>query len=79
MGAFLAALGAVLLFILRVIGILLLVVLILLVLLLLCPFCADLCWEHGVLTVKVGALGITFPAQVVVLTLWLCHKVFPKP
>ena len=45
MGAFLAALGAVLLFILRVIGILLLVVLILLVLLLLCPFCADLCWE----------------------------------
>ena len=36
MGAFLAALGAVLLFILRVIGILLLVVLILLVLLLLC-------------------------------------------
>ena len=60
MGAFLAALGAVLLFILRVIGILLLVVLILLVLLLLCPFCADLCWEHGVLTVKAGALGITF-------------------
>ena len=52
MGAFLAALGAVLLFILRVIGILLLVVLILLVLLLLCPFCADLCWEHGVLTVR---------------------------
>ena len=61
MGAFLAALGAVLLLILRVIGILLLVVLILLVLLLLCPFCADLCWEHGVLTVKAGALGITFP------------------
>ena len=61
MGAFLAALGAVLLFILRGIGILLLVVLILLVLLLLCPFCADLCWEHGVLTVKAGALGITFP------------------
>ena len=61
MGAFLAALGAVLLFILRVIGILLLVVLTLLVLLLLCPFCADLCWEHGVLTVKAGALGITFP------------------
>ena len=61
MGAFLAALGAVLLFILRVIGILLLVVLILLVLLLLCPFCADLCWEHDVLTVKAGALGITFP------------------
>ena len=36
-------------------------VLTLLVLLLLCPFCADLCWEHGVLTVKAGALGITFP------------------
>ena len=61
MGAFLAALGAVLLFVLKAVGILLLVVLILLVLLLLCPFCADLCWEHGVLTVKAGALGITFP------------------
>ena len=61
MGAFLAALGAVLLFILRVIGILLLVVLILLVLLLLCPFCADVCWENDTLTVKAGALGITFP------------------
>ena len=61
MGAFLAALGAVLLFLLKVIGILLLVILILLMLLLLCPFCADVCWEHGVLTVKAGALGITFP------------------
>ena len=61
MGAFLAALGAVLLFILRVIGILLLVVLILLVLLLLCPFCADVCWQNDTLTVKAGALGITFP------------------
>jgi len=36
-------------------------VLVLVVLLLLCPFCADLCWEHGVLTVRAGALGITFP------------------
>ena len=61
MGAFLAALGAVLLFILRGIGILLLVVLILLVLLLLCPFCADVCWQKDTLTVKAGALGITFP------------------
>ena len=61
MGAFLAALGAVLLFILRVIGILLLGVLILLVLLLLCPFCADVCWQNDTLTVKAGALGITFP------------------
>lgn len=61
MGAFLAALGAVLLFALKAVGILLLVVLVLVVLLLLCPFCADLCWEHGVLTVRAGALGITFP------------------
>ena len=61
MEAFLAALGAVLLFVLKAVGILLLVVLVLVVLLLLCPFCADLCWEHGVLTVRAGALGITFP------------------
>ena len=61
MGAFLAALGAVLLFVLKAVGILLLVVLALVVLLLLCPFCADLCWEHSVLTVRAGALGITFP------------------
>ena len=61
MGAFLAAVGAVLLFVLKVIGILLLVVLALAVLLLLCPFCADICWEGGTLTVKAGALGITFP------------------
>ena len=61
MGAFFAAIGAVLLFVLKIIGILLLIVLLLAALLLLCPFCADLCWEHGVLTVKAGALGITFP------------------
>ena len=60
MGAFFAAIGAVLLFVLKIIGILLLIVLLLAALLLLCPFCADLCWEHGVLTVKAGALGITF-------------------
>ena len=61
MGAFFAALGAVLLFLLKAIGILLLVILALAALLLLCPFCADVCWEHGTLTVKAGALGITFP------------------
>ena len=61
MGAFFAAIGTALLFVLKIIGILLLIVLILAALLLLCPFCADLCWEHGVLTVKAGALGITFP------------------
>ena len=61
MGAFFAAIGAALLFVLKIIGILLLIVLILAALLLLCPFCADLCWEHGVLTVKAGALSITFP------------------
>mgnify|MGYP004572990043 CR=1 FL=1 len=61
MGAFFAALGAVLLFALKCIGILLLAVLVLLVLLLLCPFCADICWENDTFTVKAGALGITFP------------------
>ena len=61
MGAFLAAVGAVLLFVLKVVGILLAVVLVLAVLLLLCPFCADICWEGNTLTVKAGALGITFP------------------
>ena len=57
----LAAVGGVLLFLLKVIGILLLVVLVLLALLLLIPFCADVCWENDTLTVKAGALGITFP------------------
>ena len=61
MGMVLSAVGACLLFILKVAGILLLILLVLAALLLLCPFCADLCWEHGVLTVKAGALGITFP------------------
>ena len=31
------------------------------VLLMLCPFCADVLWENETLTVKAGALGITFP------------------
>lgn len=57
----LSAVGAVLLFLLKAVGILLLVVLVLAVLLLLCPFCADLCWENEILTIKAGALGITFP------------------
>ncbi len=61
MGAFFAALGAVLLFLLKLVGILLLVVLILALLLLLIPFCADIAWEKDVLTVKAGALGLTFP------------------
>ena len=57
----LAAVGGVLLLLLKVLGILLLVVLALMVLLLLIPFCADVSWEQDTLTVKAGALGITFP------------------
>ena len=57
----LAAVGGVLLFLLKILGILLLVVLALMVLLLLIPFCADVSWEQDTLTVKAGALGITFP------------------
>lgn len=57
----LAAVGGVLLFLLKVLGILLLVVLALMVLLLLIPFCADVSWEQDTLIVKAGALGITFP------------------
>ena len=57
----LGVVGAVLLFLLKCIGILLLVVLVLAVLLMLCPFCADVLWENETLTVKAGALGITFP------------------
>ena len=59
----LAAVGGVLLFLLKVLGILLLVVLALMVLLLLIPFCADVSWEQDTLTVKAGALGITFPEE----------------
>ena len=57
----LAAVGAVLLLLLKVVGILLLIVLVLLAVLLLCPFCADVAWEKGVLTIRAGALGMTFP------------------
>ena len=57
----LGVVGGVLLFLLKCIGILLLVVLALAVLLMLCPFCADVLWENETLTVKAGALGITFP------------------
>lgn len=61
MGMVLSAVGACLLFILKAVGILLLILLVLAALLLLCPFCADVCWENDTLTVKAGALGITFP------------------
>ena len=61
MGMVLSAVGACLLFILKVVGILLLILLVLAALLLLCPFCADVCWQNDTLTVKAGALGITFP------------------
>ncbi len=57
----LAFLGGALCFLLKIVVVLLLVVLVLIALLLLCPFCADVCWEKGVFTVKAGALGITFP------------------
>lgn len=56
-----SVLGAILLYLLKLVGILLAVVLVLVVLLLLCPFCADLCWQDEILTVRAGALGITFP------------------
>lgn len=56
-----SVLGAILLFLLKLVGVLLAVVLVLAVLLLLCPFCADLCWQDETLTVRAGALGITFP------------------
>ena len=61
MGMVLSAVGACLLFVLKAVGILLLILLALAALLLLCPFCADVCWENDTLTVKAGALGITFP------------------
>ncbi len=53
--------GAVLLFLLKVVGILLLVVLVSRCCCCSCPFCADVQWAEGILTVKAGALGITFP------------------
>ena len=56
-----SALGAVLLFLLKLVGILLLIGMVLLALVLFCPFCADVQWEQGVFTVKAGALGLAFP------------------
>lgn len=53
--------GAVLLFLLKLVGILLLIGMVLLALVLFCPFCADVQWEQGVFTVKAGALGLAFP------------------
>lgn len=57
----LSVLGAVLLFLLKALGILLLVILVLVLIVLFCPFCADVQWEDGALTVRAGVLGITFP------------------
>ena len=55
--ALFSALGAVLLFLLKLVGI----GMVLLALVLFCPFCADVQWEQGVFTVKAGALGLAFP------------------
>ena len=57
----LSVLGAVLLFLLKALGILLLVILVLVLIVLFCPFCADVQWKDGTLTVRAGVLGITFP------------------
>ena len=57
----LSVLGAVLLFLLKALGILLLVILVLVLIVLFCPFCADVQWEDGTLTVRAGVLGITLP------------------
>ena len=59
--ALFSALGAVLLFLLKLVGILLLIGMVFLALVLFCPFCADVQWEQGVFTVKAGALGLAFP------------------
>ena len=61
MSAFLAVLGTVLLFLGKLLLILVLLVLAVGVFLLLCPFCADVCWEGETLTVRAGAMGLTFP------------------
>ena len=61
MMAVLGALGWLLLTLLKIVGILLLIVLVLLALALLCPFCADFCWENGVVTIRAGVPGITLP------------------
>lgn len=59
--AVLGAVGWLLLTLLKIVGILLLIIIILLAAVLLCPFCADVCWENDILTIRAGALGITFP------------------
>ena len=46
--ALFSALGAVLLFLLKLVGILLLIGMVLLALVLFCPFCAEVQWEQGV-------------------------------
>ena len=61
MMAVLGALGWLLLTLLKIVGILLLILLVLLALALLCPFCADFCWENGVVTIRAGVPGITLP------------------
>lgn len=68
MSALLSAIGAVLLFLLKFVGVLLLIIIILAAVLLLCPFCADISWRGGVLTIKAGVFGLTFPVFV-----------YPKP
>ena len=57
MTAVLGALGWLLLTLLKIVGILLLIVLVLLALALLCPFCADFCWENGVVTIRARSEG----------------------
>lgn len=59
----LSAVGTALLFLLKLLLGLVLILLVLLALLLVCPFCADIAWEGGVLRVRAGALGITFPVM----------------
>ena len=60
MTAMLGALGWLLLTLLKIVGILLLIVLVLLALALLCPFCADFCWENGVVTIRAGVPAASF-------------------
>ena len=60
MSAFLAVLGTVLLFLGKLLLILVLLVLAVGVFLLLCPFCADVCWEGETLTVRAGAMAVSY-------------------
>lgn len=59
--AIFSVLGAILSFLLKTILVILLVVLVLVAFMLLCPFCADVTWQGGVLGLRVGAFGLTFP------------------